>query len=292
VPWLFAVGFRKKGIPVQTHKAYKRTRNLFDPQSKAPFKLSRSRLENFINCPRCFYLDRRLGIEPPGIPAFTLNSAVDQLLKKEFDTYRRKKIPHPLMKKYNIDAVPFDHPMLGEWRENFKGVQIHHRPTNLIISGAVDDLWVNPSGELFVVDYKSTSTNDPIDLDGEYKQAYKRQMEIYQWLLRQLDFKVAATGYFVYCNADKSRDSFDGKLEFALEIISYTGNTGWVEDAVAAAHGCLIKDALPEYTNDCEHCNYRQLAAATEEHGAPEMAVKKPRKERKVYQGQGDLFEG
>ena len=63
----------------------KRSRNLFNPESPEPFKLSRSRIDTFLNCQRCFYIDRRLGVDrPPGFP-FALNSAVDTLLKKEFD---------------------------------------------------------------------------------------------------------------------------------------------------------------------------------------------------------------
>jgi hypothetical protein len=68
----------------------KRTKNIYDPSSKEPFKISRSKLDLLLNCPRCFYLDRRLWIDqPPGYP-FNLNSAVDELLKKEFDIHRAK----------------------------------------------------------------------------------------------------------------------------------------------------------------------------------------------------------
>jgi len=239
---------------------YQRTRNLFDPASKLPFKISRSRLENFIKCPRCFYMDRRLGVEPPGSPPYTLNSAVDTLLKKEFDDYRRKQKPHPLMTRYGVDAIPFAHPMIDEWREVFKGVRCPHPPTNFIVFGAVDDLWVSPGGELYVVDYKSTSSREPITLDGVYKQAYKRQMEIYQWLLRGQSLKVSDTGYFVFCNADKSRHSFDGRLEFGMEIIPYAGNSNWVEKIIYDAYQCLCKDDLPDFSPACEHCNYLQSA--------------------------------
>ena len=59
-------------------------RKLFDPESDKPFALSRSKVELFMDCPRCFYLDRRLGIaRPAGFP-FNLNPAVDALLKTEF----------------------------------------------------------------------------------------------------------------------------------------------------------------------------------------------------------------
>lgn len=238
----------------------KRERNIFDPTSDKPFKLSRSRLERFLECPRCFYLDRRLGVDRVSGPAFTLNTATDVLLKKEFDVCRKAGTPHPLMVKYNVDAVPFQYPEIDEWRENFKGIQHHHAPTNLIITGAVDDIWINPKKELIVVDYKSTSTQKEISLEDEWKQPYKRQMEIYQWLLTQNGFLVHPTGYFVFVNADTAQDAFDGRLVFDEQLIAYTGDSSWVEDAVIEAHRCLASDSIPPYGENCEWCEYRDAA--------------------------------
>ena len=246
------------------NKSYQRTRNLFNPDSKVPYRLSRSRLENFVNCPRCFYLDRRLGIEPPAGPSFTLNSAVDELLKKEFDGFRRLRQPHPLCKAYGVEAIPFAHPMLEEWREVFKGIQYHHPSTNFLIFGAVDDIWADARGQLMVVDYKSTSTDQTISLDSEYRQAYKRQMEIYQWLLRKQKLNVSNTGYFVYCNADRAKKGFNSKLEFSIQLIAYEGNDGWIEDVVMAAHECLRSEQLPQYFPACPFCNYRQASRLLE----------------------------
>ena len=242
-----------------------RTRNLFNPDDSQPFKLSRSKLELFTSCPRCFYLDRRLGVgQPPGYP-FSLNSAVDTLLKKEFDIHRAKNNAHPLMKKYGIDAVPVAHEKLNEWRENFKGIQYLHEPTNLIITGAIDDLWQNPQGEYIVVDYKSTAkTEDIIALNQDWHDGYKRQMEIYQWLLRQNGFKVSDTGYFVYCNGRTDREAFDGKLDFDLTLIPYAGNDTWVEKTIVAAHQCLSGDTIPQANPDCDYCNYFQARADQE----------------------------
>jgi RecB family exonuclease len=243
---------------MKNNTSFNRKKYLFDPSAKTPFKLSRSKLENFMQCPRCFYLDRRLGVSQPSIPAFTLNSAVDELLKKEFDGYRDQKKAHPLMTQYGIDAIPFSHPSLPEWQENFKGVRYHHLETNIIITGAVDDIWQAPSGELFVVDYKSTSTRDPIDLNSQYKQAYKRQIEIYQWLLRRQELRVSSTGYFVFANANKDKKAFDGRLMFDLEIIAYAGDDSWVEGVVRGAHQCLMAETIPDYSSECEYCQYYQ----------------------------------
>ena len=241
-----------------------RTRNIYSPEGMSPFKLSRSKLELFTECPRCFYLDRRLGVgRPPGFP-FTLNSAVDALLKKEFDIHRAKNTKHPLMEAYNINAVPFQDYRIDEWRENFKGIQFLHRPTNFVITGAIDDVWVNPEGELIIVDYKATSTSGEITLDAEYRSSYKRQMEIYQWLFRQNGFKVSDTGYFVYANGDKDKEAFDGKLEFKVQVIPYTGNDTWVEGTIQDAKKCLDGNEIPKAGERCEYCPYRDAAGKYE----------------------------
>ena len=62
-------------------------KSIFDPNSTEPYVLSRSRVYNFLDCPRCFYLTQRLGIRKPDSYPFNLNIAVDELLKNEFDGY-------------------------------------------------------------------------------------------------------------------------------------------------------------------------------------------------------------
>jgi len=233
--------------------------SLYIPKSKFPYRLSRSKIDLFLHCPKCFYLDRRMGISRPGFPAFTLNSAVDYLLKKEFDILRKKGMAHELMKKYKIEAIPYYHKDLDIWRDNFKGKSYLHQGTNLIIFGAVDDLWVNKKEELLIVDYKSTSTQNEISLDDPYKKSYKKQMEVYQWIFRKSGFKVSDTGYFVFANASKNRPSFDRKLEFDLSIISYNGDDSWVDPTIFDIKKCLDSDKLPSSSETCEYCNYQKL---------------------------------
>ena len=238
----------------------KRSRNIYDPAATKPFKISRSKIDLFLGCPRCFYLDRRLGVGRVSGPPFLLNSATDTLLKREYDAYRDSGSPHPLMVEHGINAVPFQHPELDSWRKNFVGVQVHHAATNLTITGAVDDIWVTPAGKLLVVDYKSTCTTAPITLEGKWKEAYKRQMEVYQWLLRQNGFDVSDTGYFVYVNADKQPDAFNEQLVFQTFLLQHTGDDSWVEKAIVAAHSCMAADRAPAADDECEWCAYRRAA--------------------------------
>jgi hypothetical protein len=239
----------------------RRVKNLYCPESKNPFKLSRSKIELFIQCPKCFYLDRKLGVgRPPSFP-FTLNSAVDTLLKKEFDFLRAGKKAHPLIEKYGIDAVPVKHGMLEEWRNNFKGLRYLHKETNLLLYGAIDDLWESSKGEYMVVDYKATSKNEEIiALDKDWQSAYKRQMEIYQWLGRKNGLNISDTGYFVYCNGRTDLEKFDAKLEFDITLIPYKGSDKWIEKIVFDIYECLNSNRLPQAGKECDFCAYRKAA--------------------------------
>lgn len=242
-----------------------RTYGLFDPKSNESFKLSRSKLDLFLNCPRCFYLDRRLGVgQPPGYP-FSLNSAVDALLKKEFDVHRAAKSPHPLMKEYGLDAVPFLDERMNLWRDALRGgIRYLHKPSNFLVTGGVDDVWVNPQGELIIVDYKATSKAGEVNLDADWQIGYKRQVEVYQWLFRQNGFKVAEVGYFVYCNGQSDKQAFDAKLEFDIKLIPYKGNPSWVDKALLDAKKCLTSPEIPGAPSTCDFCAYRKAAAAVE----------------------------
>ncbi|HET8574663.1 MAG TPA: PD-(D/E)XK nuclease family protein [Candidatus Paceibacterota bacterium] len=224
------------------------------------WKLSRSKIDLFFTCPQCFYLDNKLGVpRPKGFP-FNLNSAVDALLKKEFDLYRAEKLSHPLMEEFKIDAIPFLHDKLDDWRENFKGVEFLDPETGFTVCGAVDDLWQNSNGEIHVVDYKSTSKDGEVSLDAPWQDGYKRQMEVYQWLLRKNGLSVSDTGYFVYCNGLLSRELFGGKLWFDMKIIPYTGDTAWVPEALLKIKETLEESAVPEASPECDYCGYRRAA--------------------------------
>lgn len=243
--------------------AWQKYDQLYTPGQKSQYKISRSKIDFFLDCPRCFWLDRRLGIKRPSTPPFLINSAIDELLKREFDGYRKKAMPHPYMVAAGVDGVPFTHDKLDDWRHNFTGVQRFHEQTNLLIFGAVDDLWVTPDGKVIVVDYKATAKDKDItDLDpkGGWHDAYRRQMEVYQWLLRGNDLNVSDTGYFVYANGIRGEKEFGEVVKFRVNTFPYHGDDSWVEPVIIKLKSCLEGD-LPPVGNGplgqgCEHCNY------------------------------------
>lgn len=232
----------------------------YKPGQAAPFKVSRSKIELFMQCPRCFWLDVRLKITRPNSPPFNINKAIDELFKKEFDVYRGKKQPHPLMVEFGVDAIPFTHDQLDTWRDTFVGVSTLHEPTNLHVFGGIDDVWADQNGNLIVVDYKATAKDGEVSIDSTWQMSYKRQLEVYQWLLRRNGFEVSDTGYFVYTNGRLDLDGFNDRVEFRTKLIPYTGSDAWVEPTIMNMKLCMDGD-MPEVGlnamgYECEFCAY------------------------------------
>ena len=218
-------------------------------------KISRSKIDLFLECPRCFYLDIQKKIKrPPGFP-FNLNNAVDLLLKKEFDKHREDGTKHPLQIEFNIDAIPASHPMMDKWRQSMQhGVIYKDTEKDLHIYGGIDDLWINSEGEYHVVDYKATAKDSPVTELAEWTAGYKRQMEVYQWLLRKNGLNVSNTAYFVYCTGDNTAPCFDNKIQFHSHIITYEGNDSWVNNTINDIHDCLSNTKIPNKNESCQYC--------------------------------------
>ena len=81
-----------------------------------------------------------------------------------------------------------------------------HEESNIKLGGGLDDIWFNSkTNELHIVDYKSTSQKSPnkeITLNDYWKAGYKRQMDMYVWVMRRKGFSISSVGYFLYCDGD------------------------------------------------------------------------------------------
>ena len=224
------------------------------------FKISRSKFSNFLQCKRCFYLERVKGLKDPSMPGWSLNSAVDELLKKEFDEFRKKQKPHTLIEQSKLNLIPFKHEKMDLWRNALRGgISYLDTNTNIEIHGGVDDIWLDPDKEeLVVVDYKAQSNNRPVEtqsyLSNIYHQGYKIQMDVYVHILRKMNFKVSDISYFYVCNADKNHEKFDNKLNFTTTLVPYKTNTSWIDKKIIEMKQTLDSQDTPEINKYCEKC--------------------------------------
>ena len=87
-----------------------RHRGVYKPEHESPYEVSRSRIEAFVRCPACFWLDRVKGIKFPGMPPFLLNSATIRCLRKTLISIENSKKPHPFMERHGLGhLVPYQH---------------------------------------------------------------------------------------------------------------------------------------------------------------------------------------
>ena len=247
----------KEVVPLRTRKG-----SIYQKGTNETSKISRSKFSNFLDCQRCFYLDRVKGLKDPSMPGWALNTAVDELLKKEFDHYRNIQKPHPFVVKNKLNFIPFQHEKIDYWRDALRGgIAFVDADTNLEIHGGVDDIWFNPENkELIVVDYKAQSKNEIVEtepyLESQYHQSYKVQMDIYVYILRQMKFKVSDTAYFLVCNGLKTPDKFDAILHFDLTLVPYKTNDSWIKNKIIQMKKVLESEVLPEINKCCEKCMY------------------------------------
>lgn len=225
-------------------------------------KISRSKVELFLECPQCFYLDIKHRVSrPPGYP-FSLNNAVDLLLKKEFDRYRALRQPHPLQAAEQLDFIPAEDTRLERWRNAFAGGISYDHPTHdCTYYGAIDDLWINDNGAYAVVDYKATAGERPVSELPAWASSYQRQLSFYAWLLRRNGLQVIDTGYLIYATASTSRTGFDQRLDFDLRLIPITLDDHWIETTLDQMQNIIRSEALPPASQNCKHCQYRAKAS-------------------------------
>ena len=262
----------------------KRHQGAFNPMHPAPWELSRGWIEKSVTCEACFWLQKAANIKQPDTPPYNLNSNTDILLKRDHDKYRGKG-PSPIMVSAGLEHLrPFKHPHLQKWADSlqFGSSPEHfntlHEDTNILFGGGLDDVFENiETGELHIVDYKSTSQDggnkkspDPLDESfllppkdpkkRDFKAGYRRQAEMYQWILRRKGFVVSDTAYFLYVDAI-SRD-MDGMLigdnphtawmKFEAQIIPYVGDDTWVERALINAKQLVMLEECPCHSEDCD----------------------------------------
>lgn len=273
----------------------KKTKNIYQPQQKDSYKISRSKFDNFKKCSRCFYFDVVKGFVEPGTPGWALNSKTDELLKKEFDHYREKEKAHPyfiekglkniipyknnhIAKNYDGHVIKYSkskmpYKVMDAWRSNAHGVSIRFKETNLILYGAVDDIWFDTkSSELIVVDYKSQGAEKPVDpkayFNEDYKLDYQRQLNFYAYLLRNQigdlkNLKISKTAYLYVVNARGLEESFSNKLIFEPELITVPllEKDEEIEEKIHQMLDVMNSEEIPKANKKCKNCAYSRRRA-------------------------------
>ena len=213
-----------------------------------PIQLSPNSLNLYLECPHCFWLEKTKKIRRPQPYPYALNAAVDILLKEEFDSYRIKNEPHPLLLAHGIGAKLFPNQnLLDQWRNNFEGLRYYDSQVQATLFGAVDDVLQFPDGKLAPLDYKSTGSSAANVYDR-----FQLQLDTYTFLLEKNGFATPRKGYLAFYIVDK-KNGFGDRLPFRKELHEVETDPSDVYDIFKEAVSTLKRVSPPPHSKDCQY---------------------------------------
>jgi len=210
------------------------------------FEISPNSLNLFLECPACFWLEKKMGIKRPSPFPYTLNQAIDLLLKEEFDEYRKKNQLPPILREKKIKAHLFQNQaLLNQWRNPRMGIRYFDEKLNTIFFGAPDDLLEFNDGTLAPLDYKTTG--------NEIAKVYDRfqiQMDFYTFLLEKNGFKTKRKGYLAFYIVEKNL-GFNDRLPFKKELVEIDTDPSDLPSIFKRAILLLKNPICPPHSQDC-----------------------------------------
>jgi hypothetical protein len=175
-----------------------------------PFKLSPSKLNLFLECPLCFWLNEQ-GVHRPSGPFPSLPGGMDRKLKIYFDKYRKEgKLPPEL--KGKIEGKLYDDmEKIDLWRNNFKGLSWTDEEGN-ILAGAIDECLYDGKN-FMVVDFKTYGGSEITDEKIEF---YQNQLDCYALLFENNGLKHPGFAYLIFFIPIEVREH--GEVKFDIQV--------------------------------------------------------------------------
>lgn len=224
--------------------------------NQKPIQLSPNSLDLFLDCQHCFWLDKKQGIKRPPPYPYALNSAVDLLLKQEFDEYRAKGEMPSLFSGHNLSAKLFgNQELLNQWRNNFEGIRYYDSEVDATLFGAVDDVLEFPGKKLAALDYKSTGSTVPSIYDR-----FQLQLDVYTYLLEKNGFQTPRKGYLAFYIVDKG-NGFADRLPFKKELHEVETNPDDIPQLFKEAVSVLRRVSPPPHSKDCRFGEWQKRAS-------------------------------
>jgi hypothetical protein len=213
-------------------------------------KLSPSTLNLFLECRKCFWLGQVKGVHRPRGIFPSLPGGMDGLIKKYFDKYRvQGKLPPEIDGK--VDGLLMaDLDLLNKWRSWRTGLIYRDPDSGAILSGALDDLLVDPGKQVFMpFDYKTRG----YALKEDSSSFYQNQLNCYSLMLDANGLKSAGFGYLCYyIPTDVSED---GQVKFEVTVKKMNVSSEDAKKVFESAQE-LINGPMPKSHGVCQYCSW------------------------------------
>ena len=213
-------------------------------------KLSPSTLNLFLECQKCFWLGQVKGVHRPRGIFPSLPGGMDNLIKKYFDSYRIQGTLPPEIAGKVDGMLMADLNLLNQWRSWRTGLVYRDPSSGAVLSGALDDLLVNPAKQVFMpFDYKTRG----YALKEDSSSFYQNQLNCYSLMLEANGLKSAGFGYL--CYYIPTNVSEDGQVKFEVTVKKMSVSNDDARKVFESAQE-LINGPMPKSHNACEYCSW------------------------------------
>jgi PD-(D/E)XK nuclease superfamily len=213
--------------------------------------LSKSALEVFQSCPKCFWMDKMSKVGRPRGPMPSVVNAIDAQMKALVEGCVSAGTPVPYLA--GCDQLPYpDRQKVGtfrSWRTFQAMVEAGDR--TIKAWGELDDLLVEGDGSVSPWDYKSKGTAPTQEYCEKYNQ---NQGDMYHLLLEGQGLKCSGRAMFTYIWPEFV--SRGGLIQFQYMNIVMETDPARAKKILNAAAECLEGPCPKEGELSCNYCNF------------------------------------
>lgn len=211
--------------------------------------LSKSALEVFQSCPKCFWMDKMAKVGRPRGPMPSVVNAIDAQMKILVEDCVRIGVEVPYLR--GTTQVPYpDRPKVQTFRSwrTFQAL-VETGDRTIKAWGELDDLLIGSDGKVWPWDYKSKGTEPTQEYCEKYNQL---QGDMYHLLLEGQGLTASGQARFTYIWPEFDK----GMIVFRHKNIEMETDAGRATKVLSAAAECLEGECPKEGEMDCDYCSF------------------------------------
>jgi hypothetical protein len=221
-------------------------------------RLSKSQLDKFQDCPRCFWLGQRHKLRQPDMISSKVWKGVERVTVAHYETHRKAKTtPENLIGQVPAGAIPVQLDELAMKALRYWGKGLAFKVGDVLVTTALDDMLQIPDGSqpkgsrYAVIDYKSKAK---LTDEESTAQMYQNQADVFDLACNVNDYPTDGTVYFDYWSpasvegAEPPANAGDTGFtmqRWASQVIAIKADHARIKKLVLAAAAC-IESKMPE----------------------------------------------
>lgn len=213
-------------------------------------RLSKSQLDKFQACARCFWLKQRRKLDQPDMISSKVWKGIERVTQVHYEVYRqRQETPPNLVGQVPAGAIPYQGDRIDLAALRYWGKGMPFKVDGITVTTALDEMleWETAAAgekKYAVLDYKSKSK--PTDEEST-RDLYQNQADVYDLACNLNGYPTDGVVYFDYWSPASVEGSESGSTtqKWVSQVIALKADHERIKGIIRAAAACL-EGPLPD----------------------------------------------